>query len=223
MRRFWFRSVGRAASIAGVWLLWSGTTTAHRLDEYLQVTRIAVDYERVDLDIDLTPGTAVARQVFGWIDTDRDGEISADEGDTYAAGVLRAIRLDVDDRSQALTLVGRRFPTLREMSLGVGTIQLTATASVPRASSGRHQLVYQNTHRPELSVYLVNALVPKRPEIEVIGQRRDRRQHELRLDYLVGTSGSPAPAWRFVAAAGMAGMMTLMIWRRRRRAHARGC
>jgi hypothetical protein len=109
--------------------------TAHRLDEYLQATRIAVDDDRVDLDLDLTPGTAVARQVFGWIDTDRNGEISTEEGDAYASGVLGAIRLDVDDRAQTLTLVTRRFPTLREMSLGVGTVQLTATASMPRASA----------------------------------------------------------------------------------------
>jgi hypothetical protein len=208
MKRLW---------IAVVCLIWSAAPAAHRLDEYLQVTRIAVNRERVDLDIDLTPGVAVARHVFGWIDTDRNGEISAEEGDAYAAGVLAAIRLDVDDRAQLLTLVGRRFPTLREMSLGVGTVQLTATAAVPRASNGRHQLVYRNSHRPELSVYLVNALVPKSPDIEVLGQRRDRQQHELRLDYRVGSS-TPAPAWRVLAAAGMAGMMTAMIWRRRRHA-----
>ena len=33
---------------------------AHRLDEYLQAARIAVDNGRVDLDLDLTPGAAVA-------------------------------------------------------------------------------------------------------------------------------------------------------------------
>ena len=206
MKRLW---------IAAVWLIWSAAPTAHRLDEYLQVTRIAVDRERVDLDIDLTPGVAVARQVFGWIDSDRNGEISAQEGDAYAAGVLAAIRLDVDDRAQPLTLVGRRFPTLREMSLGVGTVQLTATAAVPRASNGRHQLVYQNSHRPEVSVYLVNALVPKSQDIEVLGQRRDRQQHELRLDYRVGGSTAPAAVWRFLAAGVMTAMMTAMIWRRR--------
>jgi len=206
MKRLW---------IAAVWLIWSAAANAHRLDEYLQVTRIAVDRERVDLDIDLTPGVAVARQVFGWIDSDRNGEISAEEGDVYAAGVLAAIRLDVDDRAQPLTLVGRRFPTLREMSQGVGTVQLTATAAVPRASNGRHQLVYQNSHRPEVSVYLVNALVPKSQDIEVLGQRRDRQQHELRLDYRVGGSTAPAAVWRFLAAGVMTAMMTAMIWRRR--------
>jgi hypothetical protein len=78
--------------------------------------------------------------------------------------------------------------------------------------------VYRNTHRPELSVYLVNALVPENPEIEVVAQRRDRLQHELRLDYRVGAAAPPAPAWRFAAAATMVGLMTIVLFRRRRRA-----
>ena len=210
-----FRAVVGAALLAGAWLWWSAAPSAHRLDEYLQATRIAVDYERVDLDIDLTPGTAVARQVFGWIDTDGNGEISNDEGDAYATSVLGAISLEVDDRPQSLTLVTRRFPTLREMSLGVGTAQLTATASVPHASNGRHQILYRNMHQPDISVYLVNALVPKSPEIAVVGQRRDRQQHELRLDYQVGQSETPAASWRFIAAVGMAVALSAVIWRRR--------
>jgi len=30
------------------------TATAHRLDEYLQATRVSIDVDRVDLEIDLT-------------------------------------------------------------------------------------------------------------------------------------------------------------------------
>ena len=36
---------------------------AHRLDEYLQATRISVATNRIDLSIDLTPGVAVAAAV----------------------------------------------------------------------------------------------------------------------------------------------------------------
>jgi hypothetical protein len=217
MMRVPFRNVVQATLAASVWLMWPAAPTAHRLDEYLQATRIAVDGDRVDVGIDLTPGTAVARQVFGWIDTDQDGEISSAEGDAYAAAVLSAIRLDVDDHQHSLTLVTRRFPTLGEMRLGVGTVQLTATASVPRAAAGPHHLLYRNMHQPDLSVYLVNALVPDDPGIEITGQRRDRQQHELRLDYRVGTSASSSPAWRFLAAGGMASVLMAALWRRRRR------
>jgi len=37
------------------------TATAHRLDEYLQATRVSIDVDRVDLEIDLTAGTAIAK------------------------------------------------------------------------------------------------------------------------------------------------------------------
>ena len=44
----------------------------------------SIDIERVDLEIDLTAGVAVASNVFAWIDTNRDGEISQAEGESYA-------------------------------------------------------------------------------------------------------------------------------------------
>jgi hypothetical protein len=47
---------------------------AHRLDEYLQATRLAVATNRIDLSIDLTPGVAVADQLLVVIDrTATDG------------------------------------------------------------------------------------------------------------------------------------------------------
>ena len=36
---------------------------AHRLDEYLQAARIAVDVDRVGVELDLTPGVAIAPSV----------------------------------------------------------------------------------------------------------------------------------------------------------------
>jgi hypothetical protein len=168
-------------------------TAAHRLDEYLQATRVAIAQDRVDLEIDLTPGVAVSRQVFGWIDTNRDGKISAAEGDAYAALVLAAIALDVDHRKLSLTLVDRKFPTLAEMTAGIGTIRLTVMSRLPHASAGLHRLIYRNAHRPAISVYLVNALVPVSREIEITHQRRDTKQHELWLDYRVGDGAGLPP------------------------------
>ena len=59
------------------WLATVPSAGAHRVDEYLQATRLSIDLERVDLEIDLTAGAAMASKVFAWIDTNRDGEISA--------------------------------------------------------------------------------------------------------------------------------------------------
>jgi hypothetical protein len=174
---------------------------AHRTDEYLQATRLSIDVEHVDVEIDLTPGVAMASEVFGWIDTNRDGEISNAEGEAYARQVLRSIVLSIDGRPVPVKLAESSFPQFRDMSLGVGTIRLRATAKFRAAGAGHHQVSYLNAHRPESSVYLVNALVPANPRIKLADQRRDRTQRGLTLDYAV-IADEPS-VWTFVLIAGV--------------------
>jgi hypothetical protein len=194
-------------AVAGVWLATPAPARAHRLDEYLQATRITIDAARVGLEVDLTAGAAMASEVFAWIDTNRDGQISSVEGEAYARQVLRSLVLSVDGRAMSITLVDVRFPQYGEMSRGVGTIQVRATAELSASRAGRHQVSFVNTHRPERSVYLVNALVPTDPRIQIGGQQRDRAQHGLTLDYAVGGSASWARTWSLLAALGMAGVL----------------
>ena len=87
---------------------------AHRLDEYLQATRLSIDHDRVSLEIDLTPGVSVASRVFGWADTNRDGEVSGTETEAYARRILSAVVLSVDGRAVPVTFVDSRFPDARK-------------------------------------------------------------------------------------------------------------
>jgi hypothetical protein len=205
-------------AVLGVWLTAPAPAGAHRLDEYLQATRLSIDDERVRLEIDLTAGVAVAPEVFSWIDTNRDGRISHAEGEAYARQVLRSVALSVDGRPAPITLIEVRFPQFREMSLGVGTLQVRATANVSATSAGRHQISYLNTHRSESSVYLVNALVPADPRVQIAGQQRDRAQHGLALDYTVRADAPWARTCSLLAALAMAGALGIA---RRPRTNAR--
>jgi len=189
--------------------------SAHRVDEYLQATRLSVDLERVDLEIDLTTGVALASRVFSWIDTNGDGEISGAEGQAYARQMLGSVLLKVDGWPVPVELVETSFPQFREMSQGVGTIRLRATAKVPPPGAGRHQLSFLNTHRPESSVYLVNALVPENPRIQIADQRRDRAQHGLTFDYTVTTDAPSDRKFALLAGLVLAGCLFL------RHGHAR--
>ena len=185
-------------SVLCAWLATATPAGAHRLDEYLQATRLSIGLERVDLEIDLTAGAAVASKVFAWIDTNRDGEISGAEGEAYARQMLASVVLIVDGRPVPIALAAASFPQFRDMSLGIGTIRLRATARFPAAGAGLHQLSFLNAHRPESSVYLVNALVPANPHIQLSDPLRDYAQHSLTLDYTV-IANTPAPLYRTFA------------------------
>jgi len=180
----------------GLWLTTPAPAAAHRLDEYLQATRLSVDVEHVDVEIDLTPGARVAPEVFGSIDTDGDGQISNAEAEAYAQEVLRSVVLSVDGRPVRMRLLEIRVPQLHDMILGVGTVRIRASATHSVASSNRHRLSYVNTHRSKSSVYLVNVLVPADPRIEVRGQTRDTAQRMLTLEYRV----MPDRAWTVACA-----------------------
>ena len=71
---------------------------AHRDDQYLQATLVAIEPSGVRLQINLRPGVAVAEQVIAEIDRDRDGAISKNEAAAYAKGPERDLTLRVDGR-----------------------------------------------------------------------------------------------------------------------------
>src|SRR3954453_22873936 len=95
---------------------------AHRLDEYLQATRIAVGLTRVDVEIDLTPGASIASSIYGSIDSNHDGELSDMERTAYARLVVSSALLEADGRAAPLTLVNQDFPSLDAMREGTGAI-----------------------------------------------------------------------------------------------------
>jgi hypothetical protein len=201
----------KALCVVCLWLAVIVPADAHRLDEYLQATRLAIDIGRVDVEIDLTPGVSVASKVFGWIDTNHDGEISPAEGEAYARAMLRSAVLKADGATMPMTFEGCRFPTLDEMKEGLGTIRLRARAAIPVAASGHHQLSYLNMHRPELSVYLVNALVPENRRVQIGEQRRDVAQHGITLDYTVTGDGPEDRTLAVFLGLGMAGFLALRV------------
>ena len=200
-----------SAAVLAVWLANPVPAGAHRLDEYLQATRLSIDAGRVDLEIDLTAGVSIAPEVLTWIDTNGDGRISDIEGDAYARLLLQSVLLAVDDRPAPIAFVDSRFPPVQDMRLGVGAIQVRATATVPPASAGRHTVSYSNLHQSARSVYLVNVLVPEDSRIRITAQRRDPAQHGLAVDYDVTSARWARTYWLLVAVA-MAVVLGLSRW-----------
>ena len=196
--RHFFTTVAVIVAVTGV--------SAHRLDEYLQATRLAVEPGRVELALDLTPGIAVADAIVADIDRDRDGALSADEKESFVGAVLQAIVLHIDGTALHVEPIAASFPELDAFRQGDATIRIQSAAAFPRLSNGDHQLVYRNTYRRDVSVYLANALVPSSDRIAVTAQRRDADQHGLTIDFRVR-----APAAMSTAVSLLGGIAAAMV------------
>ena len=148
--------------------------SGHRRDEYLQAARLSLDPERVRIELDLTPGIAVAESVLAEIDRDKTSAISADEAQAYVAIVRNAIRIEIDGRVLPVELVTSTFPVVEAMREGEGAIRVELTAVLPALSAGAHRLLYRNSHRPDIGVYLANTMKPASDRVAVTSQRRIR-------------------------------------------------
>ena len=191
----------------------SAALQAHRLDEYLQATRLSIEADRIDLEIDLTPGMTIASGIASEIDADRDGRFSPRETEAYGRTVIAALELAADGRALPLTISNQRFPDRADMMEGLGTIRLRASAPRPRTAAGRHSIEYRNGFRADASVYLANTMVPEDPRLTVAAQRRDPLQQRLIVEYEVASS-----TWARAATpvAGFALVGLVIVVRRRR-------
>jgi hypothetical protein len=170
--------------------------SAHRRDEYLQAARLAIDPGCVHIELDLTPGIALAEDILADIDRNRDGSLSTPEQLAYASLVLSALDLEVDGTPFRVRLDASSFPKADAVRRGEGTIRLHSAAMLPHLAVGLHQLLFRNRHHPVRSVYLANALVPESDQVTVMAQRRDGEQTELIIDYALRSApAKPRAVW----------------------------
>ena len=99
---------------------------AHRDDQYLQATLAVIEPSEIRLQINLTPGIAVAEQVIAQID--RDGAIFKIEAAAYAKLLKRDLTLRLDWRKLELELTASEFVPPTELRTGSGIIQMEFSA-----------------------------------------------------------------------------------------------
>ncbi len=172
---------------------------AHRLDEYLQATLVAIEPGRLRLEIDLTPGVAVAGQVLALIDRNHDGFISTNEAAAYANLLRSDLEAKLDGRPVELSLAAMNFPAPGDLRAGLGIIQLEFVANAPRMPAGQRRLTFENRHLPKCSVYLFNAALPRAEAIKVTRQIRNQNQSSGEIDF---TYAPPSRPWIATTLAG---------------------
>jgi hypothetical protein len=198
-----------AVALAAMAIVAAGAVaSAHRRDEYLQAARIALDPQRVRIELDLTPGIDVADGVIARIDRDRNGSISPDEARAYAATVRDELSFDVDGQPVHVEVSEPQMPALPAVRQGEGAIRLELTGTLPQLQPGAHLFRYRNRHRPDIGAYLSNALVPASDTVAITAQHRDTNQSELAIAYELGgsvLSGTVAQVLVIVGAAVLIG------------------
>ena len=211
------RSSATTALAALAIALASAPLSAHRLDEYLQAARIAIDPDRVRVELDLTPGVAVADRVLSDVDRDHDGSISPAEASAYVERVRAALSLDVDGILLTPRVTSSTLPSVVAIRAGEGTIRIQLAGVLPRMAAGAHHLRFRNEHRPDIGVYLANALVPASDRIAVTDQQRDAGQQAIDVGYRVSSPGVTWNAPRMLASSGcaLALLLTAAMWRTR--------
>ena len=186
--------------------------SAHRRDEYLQAARVDIQPGRVEIELDMTPGIALADAILADIDRNRDGSLSVSERRAYGDVVLGALELDVDGTRLKLEPAVTTFPQLDEVRRGEGIIRLRSAATLPPLATGAHHVSFRNTHQRSRSVYLANALAPRSYQVTVTGQRRDADQTELTIDYVLqaGPAGSTT-VWLLGGLAAATALSALLV------------
>ncbi len=183
----------RLVAVLAIILSFRVPAFAHRLDEYLQAAILTLEKDQIQASMRLIPGVTVSSAVLASIDTNADGVISDSERHAYAQQVLRDLSLSVDGHVLKPQLVSVTFPGIEEMKAGLGEITIVFAASLTPGRSHR-KIVFENHHQPRMSAYLVNCLVPKDRDIQVVAQQRNKNQSLYQLDYVQAGSGSDALA-----------------------------
>ncbi len=179
-----FRCLGLLLGLAAL----NSTALAHRLDEYLQATLVTIEPGEARLQINLTPGVAVADQVLAVIDRNHDGIISTNEVAAYCELLKRELTVRLDGRKVALKLAASNFPAPTELRTGWAFIQIEFSASTGSLGAGTHRLTLKNRHLPAWSVYLVNAAQPKAGSIHITRQKRNESQSTGEIDFSIDRS-----------------------------------
>jgi hypothetical protein len=173
-----------------VLLLLPAVVSAHREDEYLQAILVMIEPHAVRLQVNLTPGIAVAERVIKLIDQNGDDEIFPGEARAYAELLRSELAVTLDRRTLPLNVHIFEFAEPEQLRTGSGLIQMEFTAPVGPLTAGAHGLTLNNSHQRAISVYLINAAQPKFKNIQISAQKRNDNQSAGEIEFIFGPIGA---------------------------------
>lgn len=204
MRRF--TQCGVAVKAAIVLAIAAFTADAHLVDAYLQAAQISIQADRVDVELNLTPGILLVPAILSSIDGDADGVLSPSEIRAYAERVLRNLSLQEDGRNYQLQLRTVSVDPVADLHEGLGSIHIAYVANLAGLEGGGHRLTFRNGFEDPIGIYLANAMRPASDLVTIQKQWRDPRQQQVSIDYRLATS-----AWWPQARLPILGLLGLLL------------
>jgi hypothetical protein len=163
----------------------SRVTEAHRLDDLLQAAFIEITPTEIRLQLNLNPGVEVSDKLIWMIDRDGDRTISASEGKIFSESLKQKLEVSVDNHPLAIEVMTAEFDPPSELRTGSGNIKVEMRARLSHALTGVQWLRFENRNWPEMSAYLVNAVVPRVRTIRILKQVRNDNQSIGWIDFSV--------------------------------------
>ncbi|MEZ4624132.1 MAG: hypothetical protein R2843_04940 [Thermomicrobiales bacterium] len=117
-----------ALFVSAMFLLPTGTS-AHPLDQYVQMTYITVEPTEIVVELYITPGVLIAPDVLAELDANGDEVISEAESYAYIAPMVDALQLTVDGEPVTLALTSIDMPAYLNIQTGYGEITITTSAA----------------------------------------------------------------------------------------------
>lgn len=170
-----------------VWLLlaliptWAG---AHPVDEVVQGAYLTLLPGQLRLEVDITAGSAVVREIIKSLDTDADRNITTEEARAYAQRVLDQSTLALDGVATKWTLENVRVPAYRNLELGSDTIRIYAATERPERR-GAHSLSFDNRYQPAKGRWTANVFLQPGAgwHYQVTGQQRGDEGRQFAATY----------------------------------------
>ena len=170
------------------------------------------------IELDLTPGIAIAPSVLAEIDRDRRWERRRRRSARVRRARAGRHPAGVDGRPLPLELVERAVPHRIDHVQRRGHDSPRLTVAVPPLAAGGHRISYRNDHRRDIAgVSRQCARSPRSDRVAVHAQRRSVDQRDIVIEYdLDGEAARTRIGW-FAPGLGAALFMAAAVWFRRTR------
>ena len=159
------------------------TGHAHGDHDVLQSVFVRVEPTHVVLEWSATTSAAGAASLLRSLDPNTDGQVDATESRAFCRRVAAGLRLRLDGHRVRPGDAATSIPEVEVLRGGDVPVRLAWTIPIAPLPAGPHRLEVRNRFKAARSACLSNAVLSEDAAIRVTGQRRDRTQRVLTMEF----------------------------------------